>query len=97
MTHRHKDVILLTKMELSWFLPRASLGPQVKDHTTWFLPKVSLGPQVKSSRRWSCHEDIAVTKTECQDTNVTKTTVLSWVITMSQHKGKTTQRAHRLK
>jgi hypothetical protein len=52
VTNRHKDVILLTKMELSWFLPGASLGPQVKDHTIWFLSGASLGPQVKDHTTW---------------------------------------------
>ena len=47
-----KTLILLTKMELSWFLPGASLGPQAKDHTISFLPRASLGPQVKNHTTW---------------------------------------------
>jgi hypothetical protein len=43
------------------------------DHTTLFLPRASLGPQVKILMTMR-HKDAMVAKrTECQDTNITKT------------------------
>ena len=41
-----------TQGNVTRLLPGASLGPQVKDHTTWFLLGVFLGPQVKNLTTW---------------------------------------------
>lgn len=54
------------------------------DHTTLFLPRALLGPQVKILMT-KCHKDAMVAKrTECQDTNITKTFGISlgnhWVL-----------------